>query len=107
MIINNTSSNSNKVNDVPSNNDVSLTKSRSNESTSNCRLQEARFWTRIMKEHAIFIKLELPCDRTELIGESEKFIEVFQDLQDRSFNETQLTPELLSINSCSRRYNKI
>lgn len=65
------------------------------ESDSNCRLEEARFWTRIMKEHAIFIKLELPCDQTELIEEAEEFIEIFQELEDRVMEATRLTPNLL------------
>lgn len=39
------------------------------------------FWLRIMKEHALFIKLGLPCDQTELICEAEKFMKRFAELE--------------------------
>ena len=43
---------------------------------SNClceynRLEEARFWTRILMEHALFIRLGLPADEPELAAEAE------------------------------------
>ncbi len=44
-------------------------------------LQEARFWTRIMKEHALFILLGLPADRPDLREEATRFNEVFARLE--------------------------
>ncbi len=63
---------------------------------SNCRIEEARFWTRIMKEHALFISLELPCDRTGLIEEANLFFQIFQSLQDQVMEAVCLTPQLLA-----------
>jgi sugar-specific transcriptional regulator TrmB len=62
---------------------------------SNGRLEEARFWTRILKEHALFIQLGLPCDETELINEAQMFFERFQNLEDRLMNTTTIDPQLL------------
>lgn len=42
---------------------------------------EIKFWLRIMREHALFIKLGLPCDQTELQQEAQCFITVFGDLE--------------------------
>jgi len=58
------------------------------------RLEEARFWTRIFKEHALFIKLGLPCDRTDLIVEAEAFIERFSALEIRAREAGSFTPAL-------------
>jgi uncharacterized YigZ family protein len=38
------------------------------------RLEEARFWSRIMQEHALFIKLGLPADQPKLREEAQEFI---------------------------------
>lgn len=59
------------------------------------RLQEARFWTRIMKEHALFIKLGLPADQPELSEEAQKFIDRFQMLQNRLSRVSRLEGALL------------
>lgn len=59
------------------------------------RLEEARFWTRIMKEHALFIKLGLPADTPKLRAEAEAFIVEFQNLQDRLETPSKIGPELL------------
>lgn len=45
-------------------------------------LQESRFWIRIFKEHALFIKLGLPCDRTDLINEAEGLYQELSTLED-------------------------
>lgn len=42
------------------------------------------FWLRIMKEHALFIKLGLPCDQAELICEADRFYQMFGDLEKKS-----------------------
>jgi hypothetical protein len=49
----------------------------------NGRLQEIRFWITIMKEHALFIRVSLPCDRTSLIEEAQYFFELFKELEER------------------------
>ncbi|HHX77842.1 MAG TPA: DUF2935 domain-containing protein [Firmicutes bacterium] len=48
----------------------------------NGRLQEIRFWITIMKEHALFIKVSLPCDQTDLINEAQSFFELFKELEE-------------------------
>jgi len=59
------------------------------------RLEEARFWSRIMKEHALFIKLGLPADQPELRAEAQMFINRFQALQNRLMKVRRLEGELL------------
>jgi len=59
------------------------------------RLEEARFWSRIMQEHALFIKLGLPADQPKLREEAEDFIERFMELRKRLSNVTRLEGELL------------
>jgi hypothetical protein len=49
----------------------------------NDRLQEIRFWITIMKEHALFIKVSLPCDRKDLIAEAQSFFKLFMELEKR------------------------
>jgi len=36
-------------------------------------LDEIRFWSRIMKEHSLFLKLGFRCDDTQLIAEANQF----------------------------------
>ncbi|HHY11489.1 MAG TPA: DUF2935 domain-containing protein [Firmicutes bacterium] len=45
-------------------------------------LQESRFWIRIFKEHSLFIRLGLPCDRLDLISEAQGFFEELSALED-------------------------
>lgn len=45
---------------------------------------EIRFWLRIMREHALFISIGLPCDQTVLIREAQRFIAVFARLQEEA-----------------------
>jgi hypothetical protein len=47
-------------------------------------MPEIKFWLRIMKEHALFIKFGLPCDQCELQEEAQCFFNVFADLEQRS-----------------------
>ncbi|MDR3588528.1 MAG: DUF2935 domain-containing protein [Negativicutes bacterium] len=46
-------------------------------------MHEISFWLRIMKEHALFICLGLPCDQNELREDAQKFHNVFEDLEQR------------------------
>ena len=67
---------------------------------SNClceynRLEEARFWTRILMEHALFIRLGLPADEPELAAEAESLQEKFQQLLKRLNKTNKLGRELL------------
>lgn len=59
------------------------------------RLEEARFWARIMQEHALFIKLGLPADQKELRKEAQEFIEIFMALRKRLDKVSRLEGELL------------
>jgi len=46
-------------------------------------LNEMRFWLRIMKEHAIFLRLGLPCNETQLIKTAQDFESSFAKLEER------------------------
>ncbi|GIM28856.1 hypothetical protein CPJCM30710_15220 [Clostridium polyendosporum] len=59
------------------------------------RLEEARFWSRIMKEHALFIKLGLPADEPKLIAEAQAFFDLFEVLENRLNHVSRINPELL------------
>jgi hypothetical protein len=61
----------------------------------NSRLVDARFWTRIMKEHSLFIDLGLPCDQTALKAEAQRFFQRFQALETRVNRAATLGPVLL------------
>lgn len=43
--------------------------------------RQNNFWLRIMQEHALFIRLGLPCDEPELIRDAEKLEELFKRLR--------------------------
>ncbi|MDR3561188.1 MAG: DUF2935 domain-containing protein [Negativicutes bacterium] len=47
-------------------------------------LPQIQFWLRIMKEHALFIRLGLPPEETGLIEEARCFNDAFTDLEHRS-----------------------
>lgn len=47
-------------------------------------LNELRFWLRIMKEHALFIRLGLPCNETRLIQMAQDFESRFAELEEKS-----------------------
>ncbi|NLM10896.1 MAG: DUF2935 domain-containing protein [Clostridiaceae bacterium] len=59
------------------------------------RLTEALFWSRIMQEHALFIKLGLPANEPELIEKAQEFIERFRELRKRLKKAYKLEGELL------------
>lgn len=60
------------------------------------RLEEARFWSRIMQEHALFIKLGLPADQVQLQREAQAFIDLFSELRRRLNRVNQLEGALLN-----------
>lgn len=47
-------------------------------------LDEIRFWSRIMKEHSLFLKLGFRCEDTKLIQEADYYYAVFEDIENRS-----------------------
>jgi hypothetical protein len=47
-------------------------------------LDEIRFWSRIMKEHSLFLKLGFRCEDTQLIQEADYFYAVFEDIENRA-----------------------
>lgn len=47
-------------------------------------LDEIRFWSRIMKEHSLFLKLGFRCDDTQLINEANQFISTFEAIESRA-----------------------
>lgn len=59
------------------------------------RLEEARFWSRIMQEHALFIKLGLPAGQVEFRKEAQAFIELFMGLRKRLNRVSKLEGKLL------------
>ncbi|NLY37965.1 MAG: DUF2935 domain-containing protein [Firmicutes bacterium] len=69
--------------------------SRHNDIVTNGRLQEIRFWVTIMKEHALFIALGLPCDQTKLIAEAQSFVQQFKELEEKVKNAKIIDPWLL------------
>lgn len=42
-------------------------------------LEEVRFWSRIMKEHSLFLKLGFRCEDTQLINEANHFYATFEN----------------------------
>lgn len=77
-----------------------IDKTESSPQCQNCicefnRLEEARFWARIMQEHALFIKLGLPADQKKLMKEAQDFIERFMELRKRLNKVSKLEGDLL------------
>ncbi|MGE7762164.1 DUF2935 domain-containing protein [Peribacillus sp. NPDC097895] len=63
-------------------------------------LDEIRFWSRIMKEHSLFLRLGFRCDDTQLIEEANHFYHVFERIEQQSHSFTNQTdPEQI------RRFN--
>ncbi|MFC0562495.1 DUF2935 domain-containing protein [Halalkalibacter alkalisediminis] len=46
-------------------------------------LDEIRFWSRIMKEHALFLSLGFTYEQTQLIDEARQFISLFESIEER------------------------
>ncbi|MGI6344833.1 MAG: DUF2935 domain-containing protein [Bacillota bacterium] len=60
-------------------------------------LEEARFWTRIMREHAIFIRLGLPAtQRPDLVRQAREFQRIFARLEAEVNSVSRLTPRLVA-----------
>lgn len=47
-------------------------------------LDEIRFWSRIMKEHSLFLKLGFRCEDTQLINEANQFYATFEAIENRA-----------------------
>lgn len=47
-------------------------------------LDEIRFWSRIMKEHSLFLKLGFRCEDTQLINEANYFYSTFEAIEHRA-----------------------
>lgn len=47
-------------------------------------LEEVRFWSRIMKEHSLFLKLGFRCEDTQLINEANQFYAIFEKIENRA-----------------------
>lgn len=63
-------------------------------------LEETRFWSRIMKEHSLFLKLGFRCEDTQLIQEANQFFKTFEQIEAQSHAFTEQTdPETI------RRFN--
>ncbi|MDA5107160.1 DUF2935 domain-containing protein [Brevibacillus thermoruber] len=54
-------------------------------------LDEIRFWSRIMKEHSLFLKLGFHCDDTKLIDEANRFYTIFEDIENQALS---LSPDV-------------
>ncbi|MCZ8519887.1 DUF2935 domain-containing protein [Paenibacillus caseinilyticus] len=63
-------------------------------------LDEIRFWSRIMKEHSLFLKLGFRCEDTQLIQEANHYYSVFEQIEQQSHAfPLQADPETI------RRFN--
>jgi hypothetical protein len=47
-------------------------------------LEEVRFWSRIMKEHSLFLRLGFRCEDTQLINEANQFYSIFETIEIRA-----------------------
>ena len=57
-------------------------------------LDEIRFWSRIMKEHSLFLRLGFRCEDTQLIQEANQFYHLFEQIEQRAHSfTTQTDPE--------------
>ncbi|MED1664886.1 DUF2935 domain-containing protein [Brevibacillus laterosporus] len=52
-------------------------------------LEEVRFWSRIMKEHSLFLKLGFNCDDTQLINEADHFYRIFENIEAQALSLTE------------------
>jgi len=64
-------------------------------------LEEVRFWSRIMKEHSLFLRLGFRCEDTQLINEANHFYSVFEGIENRANTFTAGTDP-----SVIRRFNE-
>ncbi|MED4156718.1 DUF2935 domain-containing protein [Priestia aryabhattai] len=54
-------------------------------------LDEIRFWSRIMKEHSLFLRLGFRCEDTQLIQEANQFYHLFEQIEQRAHLFTNQT----------------
>lgn len=54
-------------------------------------LEEIRFWSRIMKEHSLFLRLGFRCEDTQLIAEANQFFRIFERIEQQSHAYTNQT----------------
>nr|WP_233516728.1 DUF2935 domain-containing protein [Paenibacillus curdlanolyticus] len=54
-------------------------------------LDEIRFWSRIMKEHSLFLKLGFRCEDTQLIQEADGFYRLFEQIEAKAHAFTTAT----------------
>ncbi|GAA3404838.1 DUF2935 domain-containing protein [Paenibacillus hodogayensis] len=47
-------------------------------------LEEVRFWSRIMKEHSLFLRLGFRCEDTQLIQEANGFYALFEQIESKA-----------------------
>lgn len=47
-------------------------------------IEEIRFWSRIMKEHSLFLKLGFRCEDTQLINEANHFYATFEAIENKA-----------------------
>lgn len=60
-------------------------------------LDEIRFWSRIMKEHSLFLKLGFDCDDTQLIAEADRFYALFESIENQALSfPTNVDPQLIA-----------
>ncbi|MBP1965948.1 DUF2935 domain-containing protein [Paenibacillus aceris] len=52
-------------------------------------LEEVRFWSRIMKEHSLFLKLGFRCEDTQLIQEANQFYSIFEQIEGKAHSFTE------------------
>lgn len=59
-------------------------------------LDEIRFWSRIMKEHSLFLRLGFRCEDTQLINEANQFYAIFEDIERRAHSyQADTDPETI------------
>ncbi|WP_418895886.1 DUF2935 domain-containing protein [Sporosarcina cyprini] len=59
-------------------------------------IEEIRFWSRIMKEHAFFLSLGFTADQTKLIQEARQYIVIFEQIEEQAGNyNAQTSPEVI------------
>jgi hypothetical protein len=59
-------------------------------------LDEIRFWSRIMKEHSLFLRLGFRCEDTQLINEANHFHSTFEAIETRAHAlDTSTDPQVI------------
>lgn len=61
-------------------------------------LRQNRFWLRIMAEHALFIRLGLPCEATKFINQAQALQDLFEQLKARADNTPPTQEAVFDLN---------